>query len=158
MNIKTKNTDKIGNRNMNIKTTNTEAISSYLREINGRAREHTLAERDVRRIAEDAEAQLAVLKITRRNRTGAIVIFAPELGLPHSYKYSVITTRIVLRRFSDGGWRLMSAERYDTSPSDRGIYRLELPAAIVTAAKDAWAAKQGLCAVEEAVVSQPNRK
>lgn len=105
---------------LNISTATDPRIKGVLDAVNGRATSHTLTDpTDVRRIAREAETVLADLGLPLAHRRGARAEYASGKGLPNSYRYTGVATRLVLERGAKA-WFLVAVERAPAYPGDTG--------------------------------------
>jgi hypothetical protein len=113
---------------------NREAINAALAAANGKATAHTFTTAsEVIAAANDAEAQIAALGISKNERAGATARASSGGKLPNAYKYSRVTTRITITRGASAWFltELTTADTWDKSAG--GTY------VTVTAAQDAIA-------------------
>ena len=87
---------------------NSAAIDAALENINGRATAHTFrVASEIIECARLAEAQLQSICLKKGSRSGAIATSISGGSIPNAYKYTRITTIVILRRGSSA-WFLVS--------------------------------------------------
>lgn len=93
---------------------NRDAIEAALQAVNGRATSMTMRHfHHVADVAERAETMLETLP--KAERKGAVVTYVPEGPRANRYKYSAISTRLMLQRKASA-WYLTDASRVDIWP------------------------------------------
>ncbi len=100
-----------------IKLSDTEALENALDKVNGKAERWTLNVNCIVKLAEDAEKQLANAGLSNSARSGALAVFYGYAPASKSYRNSVITTKMTLKRCAEG-WRVMNLETNRMNPAD----------------------------------------
>jgi hypothetical protein len=91
-----------------ISTQNTAALEAALKNVNGRATAHTFKWAfEIIGLAQQAEAKLHHLALKKDSRSGAIATSISGGRIANSYKYTRITTIVIMERGS-AAWFLVS--------------------------------------------------
>jgi hypothetical protein len=117
-----------------INTDNADQIHAALAAVAGRAKTHTFLHlHELTALVKEAECRLDELGIPKKHRPGA-EFFATSGGkLPSSYRFSIIVTRVELKRFPEG-WRLTSAQAINAWNGGGRSLRLTAPQAEIAIA------------------------
>ena len=104
---------------------NRAAIEAALAAANGRSNQHTFTSFiEIRTIAEEAEKSLLLLLESKSALPGACVVSRSGGAMSNAYKYSRITTKVLLARKTTG-WYLETVSITEAY-SERGFRRLVL--------------------------------
>jgi len=105
------------------------AISAALEAVNGRACSFAITgPRVVRKVAAEVEAQLERNGVPKALRVGTVVVFIPAGPAAKAYKHVAKSTRITLRRFARGEWRLMDVAAAEVRPKQAESTRITISA------------------------------
>lgn len=86
-----------------------------LEAVNGKARAHTVGLKKLLDLALECERRLDAAGIPKRDRVGADATYSPAAPSARSYKWSVASTRVTIRRGASG-WEFVEAERVELRP------------------------------------------
>lgn len=100
------------------------AAEQALKAVNGRSKSFCITSMsELIDIAQKAEERLQKQGVTKRNRKGARVTYAPAGPSASSYKYPAKSTRIVLERNSNS-WRLVEVTETSVYPRSGSTFQL----------------------------------
>lgn len=92
-------------------------MTDALDKVNGKAEKWTLNVNCITNLSEDAEKQLVDAGLSNSTRIGALAIFYGYAPASKSYRNSVATTKMTLKRYAEG-WRVVNLEANRMYPAD----------------------------------------
>lgn len=104
---------------LKITESNREAIATLLKEVNGRAAQHTASTTDIFIAAVEAEQKLASLGLTKAERVGSTAKYRSGGTVPASYKYTRVITHVEMARGSSA-WYITLACTAEVWPNYDG--------------------------------------
>ena len=114
---------------------NRAKAEASLEAVNGKARAHTVGLDALLDLALECERRLDAAGIPKRDRVGVAATYSPAAPSARSYKWSVASTRVTIRRGASG-WEFVEAERVELrpkSPEDLSIWLSPAQAEILRA-------------------------
>jgi hypothetical protein len=121
---------------MKINLKNEAKIEAALSAVNGKAGAHTICDvDDLEDLAERAELELERRGVTKSERPACGVEFVPA-GPSSSYKYTYISTRVVLAR-GNKDWFLTECSRFEGWPGQGELFNLRVTEAALDQIKRA---------------------
>tara|TARA_S200002703_G_scaffold105188_2_gene91311 strand:+ start:213 stop:632 length:420 start_codon:yes stop_codon:yes gene_type:complete len=113
---------------LSINWKNDTQASAHLDSVNGKASSFTVSMTGLRAMAARAELELDRRGVLRKNRKGSRLLATPAGPSAASYKYSAISTDVVLMRGAKE-WYLTEAKRTSVNPREAERFLLAVSAA-----------------------------